>query len=92
MLRWTIKVSFSTFREVPIAGAFQTSGVTLENIAYCTEYELEIRLKGKKKGNNSRKEEIHSMKETLTKQQPNQFVKPNVIIYEEYTSLKCSAR
>ena len=50
-----------------IDAPFQTSGVTLENIAYCTEYELEIRLKGKKKGRNAEKEEIDSMQKTFGK-------------------------
>ena len=80
-----------SFRGVPINAAF-TSAVSLENIAYCREYEIEIRLRGKKETKNAKKEEIYLVKETLTKQLPNEFVKPIVTIYEEYTSLTCAAR
>ena len=57
-----------SFRDVSIVAPFQTSGVTLENIAYCTEYAFEIRLKGKKKGRNAEKEEIDSMQMTFGKE------------------------
>ena len=94
LLREKIYVSFLcfSFRKVSIDAPLQSSGVTLENIAYCTEYELEIHLKGKKEERNAKEEEIDSMQKTLTKQQPNPFVKPYVTLHEEYTSLTCSAR
>ena len=65
--------------------------MTLENIEYCTEHELEIQLTGEKKESDKR-EKIVTIQKTLDNQHPSKFVKPNVTIYEEYTSLKCSAR
>ena len=94
MLRWTINETPSTFRVVvPFAQAFwEEKGITLKNIEYCTKYDLEIHIKGKKKGTGTKQEDIAIMPGNLTKQEPSQFVTPRVTIYEEYTSLTCSAR
>ena len=93
VLSWTIQVIFSIFRLViGLHAAFWRSGVTLENIEYCTEYDLEIHLKGKKKGTTKHRDNIGIMQQTLTKQEPSKFVIPKVTIFEEYTSLTCSAR
>ena len=92
MLRWTIQVIFSIFREViGIDDAFWREALDLENIEYCTKYDLKIHLKGKKRGQN-KMEEIDIMQDTIDKQEPSKYVKPKMDIHEEYTNLTCSAR
>ena len=68
-------------------GAFKakvTTGVILEKIEYCTEYEVEIRLHGNKQG-------IHTKTENITRIEPTNL-KPNVTLNIGYTNLTCSAR
>ena len=82
---------------VPIDEAFksgETSGVTLENIAYCTEYDLKIHLQGLLRNTGEKNDEIISRRENIaiSRQYPSQFVKPQVNIQEGYTNLTCSAR
>ena len=97
-LRRTINATFSIFRvvipiaEIKIQSAFVKNSITLENIEYCTKYDLEIHVKGKKKSNPNTEEFIGIIRGDITKQEPSQFVTPKVAISEEYTNLTCSAR
>ena len=85
-----IQVIFSTFRvEIKINEAFWRSAVTLDNIEYCTEYNLEIRMTGETQG---RRKEISIKQGNITKQEPSKYVTPKIGIYEGYTNLTCSAR
>ena len=71
--------------------AFVKSEVNLEKIEYCTKYDLEIHMKGKKTGETKPKL-IDIMTDTISKQEPSKYVKPKMDIHAEYTTLNCSAR
>ena len=76
-------------RDVFLGNALVESGLMMGNISYCTEYDLDIYLRGKK---GEKVEEIAKKTVPLPKQQPNQYVTPTVVVNAGYTDMTCSAR